>query len=41
MEQRPSYHTASYTHFVYCLYKAIYGLKQTPRAWFESFVYSC
>ena len=43
-------HDAKYQHHVYCLHKAIYGLKQGPRAWYQelytfllslSFVTSC
>ena len=37
MSQPPGYVNPTHPNHVYLLHKAIYGLKQTPRAWFDSF----
>ena len=37
MEQPPRYVAQGESHMVCRLKKAIYGLKQSPRAWFDKF----
>lgn len=37
MEQPPDFHDSSFLTHVCRLHKAIYGLKQPPRAWFQQF----
>ena len=37
MEQPPGYVAQGESHMVCRLKKAIYGLKQSPRAWFDKF----
>lgn len=37
MSQPPGYKDHSKPHHVYLLHKAVYGLTQAPRAWFDSF----
>jgi hypothetical protein len=35
VEQLPNFKSEEYPNHVYKLHKAFYGLKQTPRAWYE------
>lgn len=35
VEQPPSFEDPKYTHSLYKLHKAFYGVKQAPRAWYE------
>jgi hypothetical protein len=35
VEQLPNFESEEYPNHVYKLHKAFYGLKQTPRAWYE------
>ena len=37
MEQPPSYTDLEFPQHVYCLKRALYGLKQTHQAWFHHF----
>ena len=39
MHQPPSFHDRSFLDYVYLLQKSLYGLKQTPRAWYHRFAY--
>jgi hypothetical protein len=35
VEQSPSFKSEDYPNFIYKLHKTLYGLKQTPREWYE------
>jgi hypothetical protein len=35
VEQPPGFEDEEYSNHVYKLYKALYGLKEAPRAWYE------
>ena len=37
MEQPPGFVAQGELGRVYCLRKSLYGLKQSPRAWFDKF----
>jgi CRISPR/Cas system Type II protein with McrA/HNH and RuvC-like nuclease domain len=35
VEQPPSFESEEYPNHIYKLHKALYGIKQAPRAWYE------
>jgi hypothetical protein len=35
VEQPPNFKSEEYHNYIYKLYKTLYGLKQTPRAWYK------
>ena len=37
VEQPPRFESNTFPHHVFKLYKALYGRKHTPRAWYEHF----